>query len=224
MREKPAAVIIAGGPAPPVAWARPILERASLIFCADSGLHLCLACGLQPDMLVGDLDSVGPEQLARLPQPRFGVERHPADKDESDLDLTLRALARHHQGAVDILAALGGRLDHALFNLCAVLFQGRGLGLQLRVLDPETLIFPLEGQELRLTDLAGCTCSILPLGAPLQAVELIGFRYPLRGEPLDHRQTRGLSNRIESQQASIRLRSGQALVLVSKGFSSSNPK
>lgn len=224
MSEKPAAVIIAGGPVPPVAWARPILESASLIFCADSGLHLCLACGLQPDMLVGDLDSVGPEQLGRLPPPRFGVEHHPADKDESDLDLTLRALARHHQGPVDILAALGGRLDHALFNLCAVLFQGRHLGLQVRVRDPETLVFPLDGQELLLPDLAGSTCSILPLGAPLQGVELSGFRYPLTGESLDHRQTRGLSNQIESSLASIRVLSGQALVVISKGFSTSNPK
>ncbi|MFN8611418.1 MAG: thiamine diphosphokinase [Vulcanimicrobiota bacterium] len=224
MREKPAAVIIAGGPAPPVAWARPILEQAGLIFCADSGLHLCLACGLHPDMLVGDLDSVEPEQLARLPPMRHGVEQHPIDKDQSDLDLTLRALARHHQGRVDILAALGGRLDHALFNLCAVLFQGRSLGLQLRVLDPETLVFPLEAQELLLSDLVGCTCSILPLGEALVGVELRGFRYPLQGEPLGHRQTRGLSNVIEASPATIQVQSGQGLVVVSKGFSTASPK
>lgn len=216
MSEKPAAVIIAGGPAPPVAWARPILERASLVFCADSGLHLCLACGLQPDMLVGDLDSVGPEQLARLPRPRYGVEQHRPDKDDSDLDLTLRALARHWQGPVEILAALGGRLDHALFNLCAVLFQARPLGLQVRLLDPQTLVYPLDGCELELLDLQGHTCSILPLGGPLENVFLDGFRYPLQGEPLGHHQTRGLSNRIEEPRACIRISSGQALILLSR--------
>ncbi|MBS2034917.1 thiamine diphosphokinase [bacterium] len=224
MSEKPAAVVIAGGPAPPVNWARPILEGASLIFCADSGLHLCLECGFQPDMLVGDLDSVEPEKLAGLARPRHGVEQHPADKNQSDLDLTLRALARHYQGRVDILAALGGRLDHALFNLCAVLFQGRQLGLKLRVLDPETLVFPLESEELQLENLIGATCSILPLGEALQGVDLNGFRYPLRDEPLGHRQTRGLSNQIESSPASIRIRSGQALVVISKGLSKSQPK
>lgn len=224
MSEKPAAVIIAGGPPPPVAWARPILQAASLIFCADSGLHLCLECGLQPDMLIGDLDSVGGETLAQLSQPRHGVEKHPSDKDQSDLDLTLRALARHYQGPVDILAALGGRLDHALFNLCAVLFQGRQMGLQLRVLDPDTLVFPLEEDELRLDDLVGATCSILPLGQPLQGVELQGFLYELQDESLGHRQTRGLSNQIQISPARIRIRSGQALVVVTKGFPQSNPK
>ncbi|MBN9418183.1 thiamine diphosphokinase [bacterium SCN 62-11] len=218
MSENPAAIIVAGGPPPPVAWARPLLERASLVFCADSGLHLCLACGLQPDMLVGDLDSVGPEQLARLPQPRYGVEHHRSDKDESDLDLTLRALARYWQGPVDILAALGGRLDHALFNLCAVLFQGRQLGLRVRLLEPDTVVYPLEDEPLELVDLSGATCSILPLGSPLEGVHLEGFRYPLRGEPLGHRQTRGLSNQIESSTARIRARSGQALVVVTKNY------
>lgn len=216
MSENPAAVIVAGGPPPPVAWARPLLERASLLFCADSGLHLCLACGLQPDMLIGDLDSVGPEQLGRLPDLRYGVEQHRSDKDESDLDLTLRALARHWQGPVDILAALGGRLDHALFNLCAVLFQGRRLGLRVRLLDPETLVYPLENECLELPDLIGAVCSILPLGGPLEGVSLRGFRYPLQNESLDHRQTRGLSNQIEESPATIQARSGQALVVVSK--------
>lgn len=216
MSENPAAVIVAGGPPPPVAWARPLLERASLIFCADSGLHLCLACGLRPDMLVGDLDSVGPVQLGRLPELRYGVEHHRSDKNESDLDLTLRALARYWQGPVDILAALGGRLDHALFNLCAVLFQGRQLGLKLRLLDPETLVYPLENESLELRDLIGATCSILPLGGPLEGVHLQGFRYPLQGEALGHRQTRGLSNLIDASLASIDAHSGQALVVVSK--------
>jgi thiamine pyrophosphokinase len=218
MSENPAALLIAGGPPPPVAWARPLLERASLVFCADSGLHLCLACGLRPDMLVGDLDSVGPEQLARLPELRFGVERHRSDKDESDLDLALRALARHWQGPVDILAALGGRLDHALFNVCAVLFQGRQLGLQVRLLEPDTVVYPLESDPLELHNLAGATCSILPLGGPLEEVYLEGFRYPLQGEALGHRQTRGLSNQIEGPLARIRARSGQALVVVSKNI------
>ena len=217
MSEKPAAVIIAGGPVPPVSWARPILEEASLIFCADSGLHLCLACGLQPDMLVGDLDSVGPDLLARLPRLRYGVEQHRADKDESDLDLTLRALARHWQGPVEILAALGGRLDHTLFNLCAVLFQARPLGLQVRLLDPDTLVYPMDGNELELKNLQGHTCSILPLGGPLENVFLEGFRYPLKGEPLDDRQTRGLSNQIEGPRALIRATSGQALIVLSRG-------
>ena len=218
MSENPAAVIVAGGPAPPVAWARPLLEKASLLFCADSGLHLCLACGLQPDMLIGDLDSVGPEQLSRLPELRYGIEQHRSDKDESDLDLTVRALARYWQGPVDILAGLGGRLDHALFNLCAVLFQGQQLGLQVRLLEPDTVVYPLENNLLELKDLVGSTCSILPLGGALHGVTLQGFRYSLQDESLGHRQTRGLSNQVIASPASIRVTSGQALVVVTKNY------
>ena len=213
MSENPAAVVVAGGQQPPLEWARPRLLRAPLILCADSGLRLCLACDILPDMLVGDLDSLTAQEVADLPSLRLGVERHPVDKDFSDLDLTLRALARHYSGAVDILGALGGRLDHMLFNLCAILFLAADLGLQARVCDPDTLVFPLR-DSLLLAGLEGHNCSILPLSDRLEGVTLSGLRYPLQDESLDRRASRGLSNRIESPQAQIRVRGGEGLVIV----------
>ena len=82
------------------------------------------------------------------------------------------------------------------------------------MLDPLTLVYPFDGQNLELNGLQGHTCSILPLGGPLQKVFLEGFRYPLQGEALGHQQTRGLSNRIEGPRASIRASAGQALILI----------
>jgi thiamine pyrophosphokinase len=211
--EKPAAVVVAGGEQPPLEWARPRLQRAPLIFCADSGLRLCLACQMLPHMLVGDLDSLSELEVADLPALRFGVERHPVDKDFSDLHLTLEALARHYSGPVDILGALGGRLDHKLFNLCSVLFLALDLGLTPRACQPGTLVFPLR-EQLWLSGLAGQNCSILPLSDSLEGVVLAGLRYPMQHESLQRRSTRGLSNVIEADCAQIQARSGEALVIV----------
>ena len=210
--ENPAAVVVAGGPPPPLEWARPRLEAAPLIFCADAGLRLCLDCAIVPHMLIGDFDSITAAELAALPELRFGIERHPVDKDFSDLHLTLQALARHWQGPVELLGARGGRLDHELFNLCAALFLAKDLGLEARAVDPDTVVFPLRDQ-LVLTGYAGSTCSILALSDSLHDVTLRGFRYALQGESLARRETRGLSNVIEEDAAHIVAR-GEGLVIL----------
>lgn len=213
MREKPA-VVVAGGCWPALEWARPRLQAAGLVFCADSGLRLCQACEVMPHMLVGDLDSLSEEEVAELPPLRFGLERHPVDKDYSDLHLTLEALARRYQGPVDILAGLGGRLDHQLFNLCAVLFLGLDLGLEPRVLEPDTAVLPLRGNRVALRGLQGWTCSLLPLSHRLEGVTLTGFRYPLAEEPLSRHETRGLSNLVEAEEAYLEAQGGEGLVIL----------
>ena len=203
--------VVAGGEFPNLEWARPRLEASQLIYCADGGLRLVRACGLLPHLLVGDLDSLAESDWADLPAER--VRRYPTDKDQSDLELTLHWLSLVWQGPVDILAALGGRLDHALFNLGAVLAGAHSLGLQVRLLDPGREVRWLQG-SLMLEGYAGWTCSLLPWGQDLGGLSLRGFRYPLHNEILKARSTRGLSNLIEADHAEIELSSGEGWLIL----------
>jgi len=207
------AIVVAGGSPPPAEWARPLLQAAEILVCADSGLRLCRQCGLLPHLLVGDLDSLLPSEWQQLPPLLWGVEQHPPEKDQSDLELALVGLARRYQGPVALLGALGGRLDHTLFNLCSALFLALDLGLDPQVRDPDLSVFPLR-QSLTLHDQIGASCSILPLGEGLEGVTLEGFRYGLRDQPLWRRSTRGLSNRVEEALARITVTRGEALVIV----------
>jgi len=209
------ALVLAGGQAPPLEWVRPRLERAPWIFCADSGLRICLQCDIVPDALIGDLDSLEVAEVEGLPDLRVGVFRHPVDKDESDLHLTLQRLAQYWQGPVEILGALGGRLDHTLFNLCSMLYFAQQLGFDPRVVDPETVVMPLSA-ELVLDGFAGHHCSLLPLSEQLDGVHLRGFRYGLNGETLSRYETRGLSNVVEHDRATIEIGGGQGLVLLTR--------
>lgn len=208
-------VVVAGGAAPPAAWAFTRLGQARWVFAADSGLRLCRECGRMPDQLVGDLDSLEVEEWEGLDFP-LGVHRYPCEKDESDLHLCLRHLAQHWKGRVEILAALGGRLDHCLFNLCSVLFLAGELGLEARIVDPDTEVRLLEPPGLELEGYAGFHCSLLPLSSQLGGVHLQGFQYGLKGEDLLRRQTRGLSNRVEGERAQIVLENGEGLVILTR--------
>lgn len=213
------AVLLAGGEPPPREWALPRLQRAPWVLCADSGLRIALECGVLPQALVGDLDSLSAQELESLPPLQLGLHRHPAEKDQSDLHLALQLLSHHYQGAVEILGALGGRWDHSLFNLCSVLFLAWDWGLQASIVDPQTVVFPLSSRRaasLVLQDYQGYHCSLLPLSEELEEVRLEGFRYPLQGELLSRYATRGLSNTVVENRAEIQLGEGQGLVILSR--------
>ena len=73
---------------------RPRPPRHPLVFAADGGAARCRGAGIQPDIVVGDLDSLASEERTRLEG--LGVEFRVSDraKDESDMELCLWRRAR----------------------------------------------------------------------------------------------------------------------------------
>ena len=73
--------------------------------------------GLQPHMLIGDLDSVTLEDVHRLETAGCAVIKFPAEKDETDFELALDWAVRQDLHEIVVVGALGGRLDQTLANL-----------------------------------------------------------------------------------------------------------
>src|SRR4051794_27377042 len=106
-------VVFAGGD-PIDLSVRSLLPQGARVVAADSGLHHAQELGVPVDIVVGDLDSVDEIRLARAVETGTVVERHPVDKDYTDLELALQVAGR--LGATDVLVVggAGGRLDHFL--------------------------------------------------------------------------------------------------------------
>ena len=206
------AVVVADGE--PDARDADRLVDADLIVAADGGARWLDAMGIRPHLLVGDLDSVDAHVIERLAADGVAIERHPADKDASDAELALdRALA---SGAdeVAVLGALGGeRLDHELANLLLLADPSRRVR-DLRVVRGGTVVRALQGGErLSLRGAIGDLVSLLPIGGEAEGVRTAGLRFPLDGESLRLGPSRGLSNVITDQPASVSLERGTLLVV-----------
>ncbi|HEX9634698.1 MAG TPA: thiamine diphosphokinase [Candidatus Limnocylindria bacterium] len=206
------AVVVADGE--PDARDADQLVDADLIVAADGGARWLDAMGIRPHLLVGDLDSVDAHVIERLAADGVAIERHPADKDASDAELALdRALA---SGAdeVAVLGALGGeRLDHELANLLLLADPSRRVR-DLRVVRGGTVVRALQGGErLSLRGAIGDLVSLLPIGGEAEGVRTAGLRFPLDGESLRLGPSRGLSNVIADQPASVSLERGTLLVV-----------
>jgi len=110
-------VIVANGvPASDTAFAAWV-HQGDLLIAADGGARLLRNNDLVPDYVIGDFDSLTAIELAQLEANNVQLQRHPVDKDETDLELALHFALEHEPEEILILAALGGRWDQSLANI-----------------------------------------------------------------------------------------------------------
>lgn len=202
------ALIVLGGDAPSRALLETQMKKADLAIAADSGLAAFDAAGLMPDLLIGDMDSVAPDVLARY---EGSVPEHRLNciKDDTDgVDALDVAIAR---GATDVtlLGALGGRLDHALANLM-LLVRAHRRGVCAHILAEDVRIERVN-EHCVLCGAKGDTVSLLPLGEA-RGVTLTGFFYPLEAYALRGDYPIGVSNVVTQDEAHVIVQEGDVLL------------
>ena len=205
------ALIFANGLLPDLEAARKLVHADDVLYAADGGASHILRLGLLPARVVGDLDSLTKEELGILKAAGVQIERHPQDKDLTDLELTInRALAEGHQSLV-IVAALGGRLDMILSNL-NLLTRPDLLERDVRLDDGVEQAFFVRN-EGHISGKAGDIISLLPWGGMVEKVTTIGLRWSLNCEDLNPYETRSISNKMQTSEAMIRIGSGLLLCI-----------
>ena len=213
--EPSVAVVVSGGDPPDQtlvdALDLPVAGR--VVVAADAGIAHALALGLGVDVAVGDFDSIEPATLARVEASGARVDRHPVAKDATDLELALDAALATGAGRIVLVGGHGGRLDHFLTNvslLCAAPMEA----VQVDALVGEALVSVLRpGRDVVVRGRPGELVSIVPLHGPVEGVRTTGLRYPLRRETLPPGTSRGVSNELLADTASVSVDAGTALVI-----------
>lgn len=90
-----------------------ILQSAKTIICCDGATENLLAFGLEPTVIVGDLDSANNDVLERFSDRIF----HNPDQETNDLTKAVEWANAHGYNEVTILGATGLREDHTLGNI-----------------------------------------------------------------------------------------------------------
>jgi thiamine pyrophosphokinase len=206
------AVVVAGGQASE--QDRRHLAGAELVVAADGGARWLISGGSLPDLLVGDLDSCDAELVATLESRGVRIERHPAEKEASDTELALGRAVELGADEVTIIGAFGGeRLDHELAN-ALMLSDPAWIGRRLRMVRDGTSLQVMRGGErLALRGSPGDLVTLLALSEAAQGVVTHRLRYALNGESLEAGRSRGLSNEVAGEGASVSLERGTLLVV-----------
>ena len=198
-------VILANGtfPTHPVPLAR--LCDADMIICCDGAAEKLVANGLEPGIIIGDLDSVSPEL-----KERYGnILVQDTDQDTNDLTKAVNWCVSAGIREVTILGATGIREDHTLGNISlladystridAVMLTDTG---SIRVYDRGVIIDSHPGQQVSLFSID-----------PSLKVTSSGLKYPLDNLTL-HSWWRGTLNEAIANTFSLDFNSGKVIVFL----------
>lgn len=211
--ERSILVITGGGPLP-----RGALDGRSFdaVVAADSGLDAALALGFEPDLLVGDLDSISDAGRRWALDHEVPTERHPTDKDLTDTALALQSsLARSAEHLTVATPAATGRLDHLLGTLGALGDPDLARHRTVTALVDLTVAHVLHPRhEIVLTLGDHRVFSLVALHGPCIGVDVVGARWPLADATLAAGSTLGISNESLGTPIHVRVRTGVLTVVV----------
>ena len=204
-------LVFANGDMDSTGWVTPYLQRATVVIAANGGVRHVLALGRTPDVLIGDLDSLGQGVRERLIEQSTTILPYDAEKDETDLELALLYAVATYEEEILILGGLGGRVDQMIANILLLMhpkLRGRSISFQTQyqrilLIDGEATI---EGQT-------GDMLSLIPLGGDVHVTHTEGLRWAVHDDILAFGPARGVSNEMMEETARVRVHRGHLLCI-----------
>lgn len=176
------------------------------VIAADGGLLHLKAMGMEPDLVMGDFDSLGTAPIGDK------VLTFPKEKDDTDAMLALKEGWQRGYREFRILAGVGGRTDHTLANLQGLHWVAEKGGRAMLVGKAECFTVVKDG-AVRFLPKAEGTVSVFAVGGTACGVDIAGLRYQMQGGTLSPDFPLGVSNAFVGEAATISVQSGALLIV-----------
>lgn len=192
-------------------------ENTCLI-AADRGVEFFMGTGMEPDVAVGDFDSLsdeGEKYMETLTHTK--IIRLKPEKDDSDTQSAAKYAMEQGSERITILGATGNRIDHLMANF-ALLLLGKTKQVQIVLIDAYNYMCLIEsGTILKKEEQFGKYVSFFPIEGDVKGLTLKGFKYPLNGHYLKVEDS-GLtvSNEIAETEAEVTFDEGKLLMIMSR--------
>ncbi len=185
-------------------------DADDLIIAADAGLLTARRFGVEPQILLGDFDTLGTPQVGDDVE----VLQMPAEKDETDTQLAVEVALERGARELVIVGGLGGRLDHTL-SLLAILEDLDARGVHAILTNGKNRARFLRNNSTLLPRSRYRFFSILAADDRVRGVTVEGGKYPLKKATLSRRRQFAVSNEITGNCALIDIGRGGAWVVES---------
>ena len=171
-------VIIADGSFPTHEIPLGYIRNAGRIICCDGSAGNLLEFGLEPDAIVGDMDSLDSELYSRY------ADKIHADDDQETNDLTKAVKWSLKMGFRDIaiVGATGKREDHTIGNISLLAEYAREANV---IMVTDTGIFKPYTRSSEIKSFPGQQVSIFSIN-PSTLITSEGLKYPLAGKRLEN--------------------------------------
>lgn len=180
------------------------IEKApgDLVIAVDGGLRHLIDRGVQPDLVIGDFDSLESEYEDALAQYRKAGDgvfyQLPVVKDDTDTLAAVKLGYERGYRTFEIYGGLGGRLDHTMANVQTLVWLvRRGASGILR--DRETDVTVIGKGVFRLPASFEGTVSLFALDERLTDVTIQGMKYNVEHVTVTNDFPVGCSNETVSR-------------------------
>lgn len=136
----PEAVVLANGEYPTHELPLALLREAKFVICCDGAANEYIARGHTPDVIIGDGDSLSPENKLRFAE----IIHHIADQETNDQTKAVQFLQAKGFRRIAIVGATGKREDHTLGNI-SLLIDYMNSGMEVRTYTDYGVFIPVEG-------------------------------------------------------------------------------
>lgn len=192
-------------------------ENTCLI-AADRGVEFFMGTDLEPDVAVGDFDSLSAEGAKYMETLKHTeIRRLKPEKDDSDTQSAANYAIEQGTERIMILGATGNRIDHLMANF-GLLMLGKTKQVQIVLVDAYNYMSLIEsGMIIKKEEQFGKYVSFFPIEGEVTGLTLKGFKYPLNSYTLKVEDS-GLtvSNEISDPEAEVTFETGKLLMIMSR--------
>lgn len=185
---------------------KPVIPSDAFVIAADAGLNYLRAVGIEPDLTVGDFDSLGKIPLGA------NVVVHSPEKNETDMLLAACVALSRKAKHILIYGGTGGRPDHEFANIQTLAYIANhgargyliGRGSVITVIKNSSLVFGAEATGV---------ISVFCIGDRAEGVDLTGLKYPLKNHTLSFDYPLGVSNEFIGVPSEVSVKNGLLAVM-----------
>lgn len=186
------------------------LDKDDMVISADSGYLNAELLGFKTDVLVGDFDSLGRENIPD------GIEKVelPCEKDLTDTQVACDMAIEAGANQIVIIGGLDGRLDHTLSNM-AVLRELSSKGIYSYITDGKNRVRYINSTGTIIARSAFKYLSLIADDKVVKGVSIEGCKYPLKDAKIYRERQFAVSNEIVGNCALVSARKGGLFIVES---------
>lgn len=207
-------VIIANGE---LDYTKQIVDRikdATLIISADGGARHLRALNILPHAMIGDFDSIHPDDRLFFKQKQVKTIIFPSRKNQTDTELCLSWALENKATDITFLGVTGTRLDHTLSNIFLLKKLARQ-HIPARIITKHNEIHVIT-DFIEIKGSPQEFLSIIPITAQVTGITLEGLEYQMVDGTLEMGMCMGVSNCFKETTASVSIKKGALIVIKSK--------
>lgn len=188
-----------------------------LVIAVDGGLDYCAVLNVEPDLILGDFDSLSEEEYAAVEQLEQQIPerviRLQREKDETDGLAALQEGLKRGYTEFRIYAGTGGRFDHTLANIqCLLYLKNRGASGYL--VDGTGMMLVIKNEAVHFRRNLKGTLSLFSMVEESKGVTIRGMKYELEHASVRNDFPIGISNEFIGQEAEILVEDGTLVCML----------